>query len=138
MAKKSKSRSGAISSTPIASQRLHDLNKIVTAIRKVSTAKVLSDRLRAIEDRRTFNPAGPKRSARSFNKSHHALVVKKSPAKIRGRSRLPTRVMFDAPKKVLICVRRQRRKEVMFAQKKTGKGGSHRPGRRNFFSDVSC
>ena len=127
--KKSKSGSGAMSSS-IARRSLPDPLKLVRAVRVSST-------LRAIEDRRTWHPEGEFRPARSFNKARHALVVKKSPASSSGRFRLPTRVMFDAPKKVLICVRRQRRKEVIFAKGKAG-GGRRRSPTRNWYSDVSC
>lgn len=132
--KKSKNTSSGATSSPqpVARRSLPDINKIIRQIQKNATAKILSDRLRQIEDRRRFDPAGPRRSAKSFNKAHHSLVVKKSP-----RARVPTHVSFHAPKKVLICVRRQRRKEIMHAFKRAGKGG-HRPPRRNWFSDVSC
>lgn len=45
-------------------------------------------------------------------------------------------VAFAAPKRVLVCVRRKIRKEVILA---TGKGGgSHRKPRRTEFSNVRC
>lgn len=46
-------------------------------------------------------------------------------------------VQFEDARRVAICVRRRRRREVMFAIKKAGKIGQ-RPPRRNFYSEVSC
>lgn len=142
MAKKksSKNRSSGVSSpqsTP--SRRLLD-QKQIHAILKSPTLKILSDRLRKIEDRRTYHPSGPMRSARSFNKAHHRLVVKASRPgrKPKAASSFPpAKVQFHDPKKVLVCVRRQTRREVIFATKRRGKGSSARR-KHNWFSDVSC
>lgn len=46
-------------------------------------------------------------------------------------------VAFQAPSKVHLCVRRGVRREVMFANGKTGKGGQRRP-RYNVHSKISC
>lgn len=43
---------------------------------------------------------------------------------------------FAAPDDTVVCIRRQRRKEVLHAKKKTG--GSRRPGRRTWLSKISC
>jgi len=49
------------------------------------------------------------------------------------------RVGWQHPWQVMICVRRKRRKEVMFAIGKAGAGGGmQRPPRRNFWSEVRC
>lgn len=45
--------------------------------------------------------------------------------------------MFDMPAGVLVCVRRKRRKQVLFALQRTGKG-ARAPRRRNQFTDVRC
>lgn len=106
----------------------------------------LSPSLIDIEDRRTFHPERDFRPARSFSKANHRLVladkVSRTNADRFGRLRaFPSQtkaiVAFDAPKKVLVCVRRQRRKEVLHALKKTGKVGQRRP-RRNWLSSISC
>lgn len=47
------------------------------------------------------------------------------------------RQAFKAPARVVVCVRRQQRKEVMFAKKKAGRGGQRRP-RFNWWSRVTC
>lgn len=98
--------------------------------------KALSNRLRLIEDRRTFSFAGPHRSARSTSSAHHQLVVKKAPVSSHRGFSLSPHVAFHAPKKVLICVRRKTRREVLFAKNRYG--GHHKKPRRNFFSSVSC
>lgn len=137
--KKSKSTGNAISSS-IASRRLLQLPVPVALALRSVTLKTLSDRLTKIEDRRTWSPLGPKRSARSFNKAHHTLVVKKprlkSAANVFGA--LSHKVRFAAPRKVLVCVRRQARKEVIFAKGKNGRGVRRRNPKRNWFSSVSC
>lgn len=48
-----------------------------------------------------------------------------------------TRLGFNVPAKVSVCVRRSQRKEVLFALRRTGKG-SRSPKRRNYWSDVQC
>lgn len=118
-----------------------------------STSSPLSQLLRSIEDRRLFHPEGDFAPARSYDRSRHRLtlvdkgVSRRSTLKHRSSSRLlrDTRhlsgtkavVAFSEPDKVLICVRRSRRREVLHALKKTGKRGQRRP-RRNFYSKISC
>lgn len=119
----------------VASPRLLSLPRLIQP-----TSLANFNHLRAIEDRRTYHPQ-KHRSAKSLDRSHHDLVtpVTRSGNKNKDRFaylRLPSAVQFKAPKKVLICIRRKRRKEVLFAFKKT-KGGSRRH-RRNYFSDIRC
>lgn len=99
-----------------------------------SPTKILKNTLRQIEDRRTYHPQGAQRPARSLERSQHRLVI---PQK-KNAPRLSNRVQFDAPKRVLICIRRKIRKEVLFAKRKTGKGARARRHRRNYFSEVTC
>jgi len=50
-----------------------------------------------------------------------------------------TRIGFQYPWQVMICVRRKRRKEVLHALKKTGgRGAPHKKPRRNYWSEVRC
>lgn len=95
--------------------------------------------LRPIEDRRTFHPQGETRSARSFRSAHHRLVARpEAPSVLVQRPyHVGHAVAFDAPRDVLVCVRRQSRREVLHALRKTGKTGQKRP-RRSFFSSISC
>lgn len=110
--------------------------------------------LKLIEDRRTHHPGGHK-SARSLHTAHHTLVVKKpKPKVIRGPhgkpmksakkfnplrpfSTLPVPVAFKEAKRVVVCLKRKIRKEVIFAKKLTRKGkGSRR--HRNQWSNIQC
>lgn len=102
------------------------------------SSQVLSD----IEDRRTWHPQAEQRPARSFDRPTHSLVVPRHPKNVNksraGASALPHQVQFDAPNKVLVCVRRAQRKQVLFALKKTGKGAKARKHRRSYYSDIRC
>lgn len=44
-------------------------------------------------------------------------------------------VAFDQPRRVLVCVRRKARREVLFARGTFGRGGQ---GRRSAYSGISC
>lgn len=102
--------------------------------------------LSMFEDRRRFHPAGPLRSPRTFSRRPYRLVlhdrkyatVKSSP---RNRFLFPSQtkavIAFDAPRSVLVCVRRHRRKEVLHALGKAGRVGQRKP-KRNFYSSVHC
>lgn len=97
--------------------------------------------LRPFEDRRLYTPTRvnwPKRIVRS------AVL----PARLVERARDPRRVLvnsslsrlgmeFHAPKRVLICVRRKQRREVLHALNKTRKGAGAAK-HRNQWSDVKC
>jgi len=102
--------------------------------------------LTEVEDRRTFHPLFDQRPVRSLRK----WSVRMAPKAPRGQKavKLPSGRLFDArrevfgfdaPEHVMVCVRRSRRKEVLHALKKTGKGGGRRrPPKRNAYSDVRC
>lgn len=47
------------------------------------------------------------------------------------------RLRFDAPHEAIVCVRRQQRKEVLFAKKRTGKGAKSKK-HFNRFSRTYC
>lgn len=98
-----------------------------------------------IEDHREFRPDVVER----------AFSVRGSPAKSTVRFAAPTRVraraaaikafspsipaghrVFSAPKYVDVCIRRKRRKEVLHALNKVGRGT--RPPKRNALSDIRC
>lgn len=95
--------------------------------------------LTPVEDFRSWHPDGPYRAARQLS-GHPVkpLVVKKTTGPGRVPIRLPHRVQFDAPARVVVCVRRQTRKEVLHALKKVGRGKGGGKKRRNYWSDVSC
>lgn len=98
-----------------------------------------------IEDRRQWHPEGEYAPARSFSRSRHRLTLPRQRRQITRKSSLqkvfysqvPSVVSFYEPLKVLICVRRSIRKEVLHALNKTGRRGQKRP-RYNFYSSISC
>lgn len=103
--------------------------------------------LRLIEDRRIWHPDPWVRPARRSDGRIARLQVpveRRSPTK----GRLPSyvtqnfhevshRVGFEKPRGVTICERRTRRREVLFARKKTGQSGQKKP-RWSEFSTVQC
>lgn len=97
--------------------------------------------LKPIQDRRTWHP-DKHRSLQAIDGKKHRLKVSQTRA---GRSSsisrphgpLPHRIAFEAPKKLLLCIRRARRRAVLFAQNKTGKGARSRK-HRNQWSDIRC
>ena len=101
--------------------------------------------LRLYEDRREFHPEGRNRPARSFTRHVHRLRAV-TPSKGTRRSRsvvhdvwrgVPHRIGFVRPERVLVCVRRKMRREVIHALKKNGKGGGKKP-RLNWRSKIKC
>lgn len=104
--------------------------------------------LRPVEDRRTWHPQGKKRPAASLDAPRHRLVVSSKPLSHPAPSRrakpsvaratLPHTVQFAAPARVLICIRRKKRKEVLFAKKLTGKGARARRHRQSEYTGVKC
>ena len=51
---------------------------------------------------------------------------------------VPVGVKFESPLRVITCMRRKIRREVIFARKKAGKGVKRRKPRRNWRSNVVC
>ncbi|AZL82957.1 hypothetical protein [Apis mellifera associated microvirus 51] len=130
-------------STHIANQRL-PLSPLENLFRVTKPPLVV------FEDRRQWHPEGKYAPARSFSSSRHRL--REVPGISRGNSRNdrsrrssgfrlhdpgPLKIGFGNPSRVLVCVRRRIRKEVLFARRKTGRVGQRRP-RFNFYSQISC
>lgn len=102
--------------------------------------------LRQYEDRRTWHPLGPYRPAKSFNKFNHRLVYPESNNRnarqkesysnqYSPKLRYPShKIGFEEPHKVLVCVRRTIRREVLHAR---GIAGSSRRQRVPVFSEYS-
>lgn len=88
----------------------------------------------SLSDARQFTPY-PYHYAGSIADSARVL-----PRQTRGRSNYDLRGhMFSQPDLVSVCVRRQRRREVLHAFNRTGRGGARaRRYRRNYYSDISC
>lgn len=68
-----------------------------------------------------------------------ASVIASEPAKGKKKGRLgvPYQIAFAQPKQTLVCVRRNARKQVLHAKRKTGKGGQRRP-RKTRFRNIKC
>lgn len=79
----------------------------------------------------------PTRPARLFSGVTATVGVADQPKKKGTRSRVPSQLQFTAPAETIICVRRSRRKEVLFAKRKTGRAGQKQP-RRTPWSEVKC
>lgn len=107
--------------------------------------------LRVFEDRRTWHPEGSIRPAGAFSTPRHRLtVVDRVPSPRRAydvaRSRsFPTlwsgtkaTVAFANPSRILICVRRSQRREVLHALNRTGRGGYNYKPRWSEYSSVRC
>lgn len=89
--------------------------------------------LTAYQDRRLYNPwPAALRPAFSLPRSAARIVVKK----VAPKAAVPWGIKFAQPRRVLICLRRHARREVLLALGKGG-GGKRRP-KRNNFSGVSC
>lgn len=109
-----------------------------------------SRRLQLYEDRRQWHPEGSSAPARSFSVSRHRLTVVRPKAN-RDSSRpfdwsggiltfgeeLSPAVTFQSPSRVLVCVRRKVRKEVLHSLGKTGRLGQNKP-RFSEYSSISC
>lgn len=100
--------------------------------------------LTEIEDRRSFYP-DDFRPALDIGGRSHTLVIhtpkkRKHRDPMRSLRAFPThKVQFNRPDQVVLCVRRKRRKEVLHALKKTGRGkGKQRRPRRSWHSQISC
>lgn len=101
--------------------------------------------LQEFEDRRLWHPEDPISPARSFTTSRHRLSLVDSPSRYqyslkknyRNLNQTKARISFVDPHRVLVCVRRKVRKEVMHALRHAGRSGQRKP-RRNAYSSVSC
>lgn len=91
-----------------------------------------------IEDRRVEHPeVSPLPRSRSGRPAPIAPAVV-SKTRSGARARAPgqfNQLAFTLPRDVLVCVRRQTRKEVLLAK---GKGGRNRPPKRGPWSHIHC
>lgn len=116
----------------------------VAPIRLPRLSRVPRVSLTLYEDRRTFHPDGRLRRPFSLPNSASRIVLKdkRNVVQQSGRSYfrpLGTKAVlaFAAPSRVATCVRRHRRREVLFARRRTGKGAH---ARKHFtdLSKISC
>lgn len=93
--------------------------------------------LQQVQDLRAFDFEPGTTPARSVSGSF-ASVGAVTPQKTnQAPSKVPYQVAFTAPGETLVCIRRKRRKEVLFAKRKTGKGGQKKP-RWSKWSSYRC
>lgn len=98
------------------------------------------------DDRRQFHPEGAFRSPRGFYtgdaRSKISQRAYRSAADPIRRHRYlmslgAEQQAFTVPSRLMVCVRRKVRREVLHAKREAGRGGMRRP-RRNFLSSISC
>ena len=140
MSKRSNSKRGRGNNFSTANRRLPlSTPSLVKSTRFVQPS--LFPDLTETEDRRRWHPLGATAPAAGRSRPRHRLKI---PSPVPFTIGQATRhkvsnaiTAFSVPSDVAICVRRKRRKEVMFATKKAGKVGQRRP-RRSEYSSVSC
>lgn len=111
-------------------------------IRVYPPRRVLID-LRPFEDRRQYHPLRKLREAGVLTRREARSIIERDRRSWEKRNRpsdfMPSfRLGFRIPDKVVRCVKRQRRKEVLFALRKTGKGSAAPRRRRDEYSEISC
>ncbi|UIB81458.1 hypothetical protein [Flyfo microvirus Tbat2_151] len=89
------------------------------------------------EDRRTFVPNRFTRPAMALPRAAAQLVASNKNVNVNRTPSVPSQVRFANPRRVVLCVRRNIRKEVLLASGGAFKRNKRKP-RRNQFSDVSC
>lgn len=101
-----------------------------------------------VEDGRLWHP-DPEQGALTIGGRFAQVVVHKRPIVSRSNTiwsasglpvgvQVPVGVRFESPLKVITCVRRKVRRQIMFATGRSGKGVKKRQPRRNWRSNVSC
>lgn len=118
------------------SKGTRDSSLTLTTLRS-QTPRLYAD-LTRVQDFPLSDLYEPYRPARLFSGVTASVGLADAPPKKKGtRSRVPVQLAFTAPAETIVCVRRRRRKEVLFAKNKTGKRGQKRP-RRTAWSDTKC
>lgn len=115
--------------------------------------KAVQPALVQVEDRRTFHPDQRNRPAKTISGRTAPITVGNRPRKKpetpgarlarlrfgpKVHSQTKGHLTFAVPSETIVCLRRKRRKEVIFAKNKAGKG-SRKPNRtRSWLSKISC
>lgn len=126
-----------------------DVVKHTPIARRSALPRLKTMDLRVFEDRRAFHPDPLIRPAFSVPRMASRLVVHPNVNRTSSsthtvgsplRGSLSHRIGFEVPRQVVVCVRRKRRREVMHALGKAGRGGVGRGRRRrtNEFSEIGC
>lgn len=133
-------RMAARSQNPTASA-----NNSLSAFLSPSPAPSLS--LSDIEDNRLFTFDPP--SSMTIGGRVARVIVHKRPIIARANTifsarsypvglQVPVGIKFESPLKVITCLRRKIRRQIMFVTNKAGKGVRKRRPRRSYRSTVSC
>jgi len=100
-----------------------------------------------VEDNRQFHPEQALRPALTFEGTVSHVVdagtqkrsVSGTRSTLRFHDSASGSLAFREADRTVVCVRRQQRKEVMFAMRKAGRGGRfNRRRRRSFQSEIKC
>lgn len=94
--------------------------------------------LTLFEDRRQFYPDIFRPARGVFSRSADIVVAEPRKRSAKADLSVPFRLSFRSPSHVVMCARRHRRREVLFAFRQTGRGSKARRRRRNSYSDVRC
>ena len=108
------------------SVRKRDIYDSITNRRLLSDLPTVSD-YTEVDDARRYRPTPSPRLP---------VSVHGTPSKYNVASLDPIRVAFEQPEKVLVCVRRKSRKEVLHALRLTGRKGRGGRHRRTPLSDI--
>jgi len=124
--RRSKNRRDLITSSPIASRGL------LGSLHRSPALTALGE----WADRRLYHPEGRNRAPATIGTrvANASRIIMAKPSPVRKVSRLT----FQTPKKVAVCVRREQRREVLMALGKAGGGRSRRKPKRNHLSEISC
>lgn len=94
-----------------------------------------------LEDRRAYTPSGPA-PLRSIHRETFQTLQRTRSTRASARSSPLSAMLentFDDPQRVIVCLRRQTRKQVLHALKKTGgRGGRKKKPRRTWQSQFKC
>lgn len=93
--------------------------------------------LMELEDLRTFDFEPATRPPRRTDGGYASVVASTPQTNKKAPSKVPYQISFSAPAETLVCVRRSRRKEVLFAKKKTGRRGQKK-ARWSKWSTIKC
>lgn len=133
--------SGNRDSFEIASDPLDSLLSPVKPARPVTNHHIVTrqiiPKLLEIQDNRVFHPSKPHKPPPASTHAFRSNLVVPPPTKQNKRTRLPATVAFQAPKQVLVCIRRKTRAEVLHALKRTRAGGGSKK-HRSVTSDIKC
>lgn len=99
--------------------------------------------LSELEDRRLYHPLGKQRPLKTLRSEAARIKIAEPVRSLRkpvtGKKLhdLPSGTSFRAAERVPLCVRRHRRREVLFASQKTGAGARSKK-HRNQWSSIKC